>query len=337
MLVAVKNAGLNKHQTDPRLLATASGMNESVGADGGFAVGQDNVFNIRTQTYASGELLKRVHRHPVGRGKNGVSITQIADSSRADGQRHGGVQVYWVPEAGQKTPTRPTLRGPMTLKYKKLAALVRATDELLDDAPGLESYVNHALPDELRLVAERSILTGSGAGQPLGILNSNAVIEVAPEPGQSPSFSWTNVLDMWDRLPLWARPNAVWFINQSVERFIYQMYMPIGTGGIPVFLPADTSAGRLYPELMGRPVIPIEYAPRVGTKGDVLLADLSSYWWIDAGDVQSAKSIHVYFDTDETAFRFVWRVDGAPEWDTPYTPMDGGPTQAPVVVLGTRT
>jgi hypothetical protein len=41
----------------------------------------------------------------------------------------------------------------------------------------------------------------------------------------------------------------------------------------------------------------------------------------------------VYFVTDETAFRFVYRVDGQPNWNLPLTPKNGGPTLSPFVVL----
>jgi HK97 family phage major capsid protein len=90
---------------------------------------------------------------------------------------------------------------------------------------------------------------------------------------------------------------------------------------------------------MGRPVIPIEYAATLGTAGDIMLADLSQYVMIDKGAIQSATSIHVKFLYDETAFRFVYRVDGQPAWNAPLTPFKGGAgsTQSPFVVLATRS
>jgi len=57
---------------------------------------------------------------------------------------------------------------------------------------------------------------------------------------------------------------------------------------------------------------------------------------IEKGGMQTATSIHVAFLTDETLFRFVYRVDGAPKWNVPLTPNSGGPTQSPFVVLAAR-
>ena len=70
------------------------------------------------------------------------------------------------------------------------------------------------------------------------------------------------------------------------------------------------------------------------TSGDIILADLSQYIMIDKGGLQSASSIHFKFTTDETAFRFVFRVDGQPWWSTALIPFKGSSnTLSPFVVL----
>lgn len=46
------------------------------------------------------------------------------------------------------------------------------------------------------------------------------------------------------------------------------------------------------------------------TSGDIILADMNEYVLIDKGGIQSASSIHVSFTTDQSVFRFVYRVDG---------------------------
>jgi hypothetical protein len=54
---------------------------------------------------------------------------------------------------------------------------------------------------------------------------------------------------------------------------------------------------------------------------------------INKGGIEAASSIHVQFVTDETAFRFVYRMDGQPIWDTPVTPFQGSDTVSPFVAL----
>jgi HK97 family phage major capsid protein len=74
----------------------------------------------------------------------------------------------------------------------------------------------------------------------------------------------------------------------------------------------------------------------VGDQGDIMLADLREYQMIEKGGIQAASSIHVMFVYDETVFRFVYRVDGQPKWNSALTPKNGTTTVSPFVVLDAR-
>jgi len=333
-LQAVRLAALPGGRIDPRLLNIAPGMNESNPSDGGFLVAQDQVTTIRQRMYEQGQILSRVFNLPLGANSNGVKLMAIDETSRADGSRYGGITSYWLDEGGTKTASKPKFR-PMELNLKKVAALVRVTDELLADSVALEAWINRFLPLELKFKAEDAIVSGTGAGMPLGFLNSGAAIAVArTTPG---TVVYEDIVNMWSRFwaPSRMAPGAAWFVDQSVEPALFSMSLQIGAGGIPVYLPANGISQKPFSTLFGLPVIPAEYLSTMGTKGDIMLADLSQYTFIDKGDVQAASSIHVYFVTDETAFRFVYRCDGQPEWSAPLTPKNGGPTLSPIVVLAT--
>jgi HK97 family phage major capsid protein len=67
-------------------------------------------------------------------------------------------------------------------------------------------------------MTEDAIVEGTGAGQPLGILNSPALISVAKETGQAAAtIVKENVDKMWSRMWARARKNAIWLINQDIE------------------------------------------------------------------------------------------------------------------------
>jgi len=163
------------------------------------------------------------------------------------------------------------------------------------------------------------------------------VVSVAKEAGQAAATLVTaNIFKMWSRMWARSRSNAVWFINQDIEPQLMALDIPVGTGGMPVYLPQGGLSQSPFGTLLGRPVIPVEYAATLGTVGDICLADLSQYILIDKGGVEAASSIHVQFLTDETAFRFVYRVDGQPAWNAPLTPFKGTNTLSPFVSLATR-
>jgi hypothetical protein len=48
--------------------------------------------------------------------------------------------------------------------------------------------------------------------------------------------------------------------------------------------------------------------------------DPTMYWIIEKGGIQVAESIHVAFLTDQSVFRFTYRVNGAPVLKSKITP-----------------
>lgn len=316
--------------------AKQTGLNEGVGAAGGFLVDTDRNNSIMQRVYNVGDLLRRVDMVGISAGSNGMTFNAVAETSRADGARRGGIQAYWTAEAGTKIPSHPLFRQ-MELRLHKCVGLVYATDELLQDANALESWIMSNLPEELRFVVEDAIFNGTGVGQPFGILGSPALIAQAIVPAQAAAtIVGQNIMDMWSRLWAPSRRNAVWFIDQSIEPELYNMAMGVGTGGVALYQPAGGLSATPYATLMGRPVIATEYQATLGTQGDICLFDMSEYQMIEKGGIQTASSIHVAFLTDETLYRFVLRIDGQPKWNAVLTPNSGGPTQSPYVVLAAR-
>jgi len=322
-------------KADPRLKAPV-GLSEGQPSEGGFLVQTDFATTLLEKVYADSSVVSRVTRIPISANSNAIKIPAVSESSRADGSRFGGIRAYWAAEAGTKTASQPAFEQ-VSLELKKLVGLCYATDELLQDAPALESWIRMAFAKEFDFRITDAILNGNGAGKPLGIENAPCVISVAKEAGQAAdTVVYENIINMWARLYAPCRPNAVWLISQDIEPQLFSMALAIGTGGVPVYMPAGGISGVPYGTLMGRPVLPIEQCDNVGDVGDILLADLSQYIMIDKGGIQSASSIHVYFTTDQTAFRFVYRCDGQPWWKSALTPFNGGNTQSPFINLAAR-
>jgi len=323
---------------DSRLveIQAATGASETVGADGGFLVQKDIQTALLDTMWATSQLANRCRRIQIGPGSNGLKYNVVDETSRATGSRWGGVRVYWTAEAGQKTASRPKIK-PMEMSLQKLAGLLVATDELVDDATAFAQFADQAFSEEMAFTLDDAIIRGTGVGMPLGIINSGAVVSASAEGGQeADSFVAENVWGMYARLPARSLASAEWYINQALIPQIAQLQLAVGTGGVPLFIPAGGISQAPFGTLLGRPVNYIEQASAPGDLGDVILADLSEYLLIEKGGIDRASSIHVYFDTDETAFRWVWRVNGQPRWSAPVTPFKGTPTVSPFVTLAAR-
>lgn len=331
-LMAAYRAAMPGGKVDERLSTrAASGLNETTPSDGGFLVQQDFVTELLKRTYETGILASKVKKIPISTNANGMKINAIDEDSRANGSRWGGVQTYWEGEADELTASKPKFRQ-MELSLKKLTGLCYATDELLQDAAALEAVIRQAFAEEFGFKIDDAILSGSGEGEPLGILNSGAIVTVAKEASQTDIITVENLIKMWNRLWSRSRANAVWYINQELEPYLYTLKI----GDKPVYIPAGGLSEKPYGTLFGRPVVPIEQCSAAGEVGDIILADIGQYLLIDKGGIKSASSIHVRFLYDENVFRFIYRVDGKPIWTKPLTPYKGSATVSPFVTLAKR-
>ena len=338
-MAAVMHAGSPGGMVDPRLrIKAATGLGESVSSDGGFLVQQDFSTELLKEVFETGVLSSKCRRITISGNSNGIKIPGVDETSRAS-TRSGGIVAYWKDEAALKVATNPKFRM-IELNLKKLIGLCYATDELLGDATALEGFIKQAFIAEFGFQIDDAIINGTGAGQPLGVLNSAALVSVAKEAGQAKeTVIAQNVINMYSRLFATSRPNAVWLINQNIEPQLFTMSIAVGTGGIPIYMPAGGLSGQPYGTLLGRPVIAIEQAATLGTVGDILFGDFGNgYILAEKGGVQTDMSIHVQFLYDESVFRFVLRADGQPVRATALTPYKGGSsyTQNHFIALATR-
>jgi HK97 family phage major capsid protein len=337
-LVAVRRACAPGGYTDPRLLnRAASGLNEGTPSDGGFLVQTDFSSTILKEVWGNAVVPSRIQKIGISGNSNGLKMNGLDETSRADGSRAGGIQSYWAAEAAEKTASKPKFRK-IELSLNKLIGLCYATDELLDDAAALEGVISEGFREEFDYKITDAIINGTGAGQPLGIMNAGCLVTASAETGQlAATLVYENIVNMWARLKATSRMNSVWVINQDVEPQLHQMSLAVGTGGVPVYMPAGGASASPYSTLFARPVVPIEQCQTLGTTGDIILCDFSKYVGIDKGGLQANQSIHVRFVYDESVFRFVYRFDGQPVLASAITPANGTNTLSHFVALETRS
>ncbi len=338
--LAVRDACQPGKRPDDRLALitkAASGLGENTGADGGFLVPTEFVQSILQRVYAASNLLGMTDSYTVS--SNVIAFPRSGETSRANGSRWGGVRAYWQDEGDQGNATKAAF-GRLQLTLHKLFIMINASDELLSDAQGvaLEQYLFRVASEEINFVVSDAILNGSGAGQPAGILGSACLITVPEESSQTAATVNTqNVVKMWSRMWAPCRQNAVWLIHQDVEPQLQQMTLGTSGAQLAAYLPPGGLSANPYATMMGRPVVPIEWCSTLGTVGDIVLADLRHYVTATKGMIESAMSIHLRFDYDESVFRFIFRIDGAPWWTAPLTPYKGSNTQSCFVTLATRS
>ncbi len=320
---------------DPRLVANAptTASTEGTGADGGWAVPPDFRSSIIVKVMGEESLVARTDRQT----SSSNSLTLPIDET-SPWQTSGGIQAAWENELAQANQSKLAL-SQVTLRLNKLTALIPVTEELMEDASALTSYIATKTPQKFDFKLQDAILNGTGAGQPTGILASNALVTVAKESGQAAdTIVFANIVNMWARMYAPCRRNAVWLINQDIEPQLLSMAFP-GTGtAVPVYLPPGGLSGQPYGSLMGRPVIPVQACDTLGDLGDIVLADLTQYMTVTKTQgLRQDVSMHLWFDYDTLAFRFILRFAGMPWWNAAITPKNSANTLSCFVTLAARS
>lgn len=330
---------------DPRLVAVndwakvqavAGGLNETVGSEGGFAIQTDYSERLMAKIDTEAVLWPAAEEIPLSPESNGTKINLIDESSRATGSRWGGVQVYWEAEATATTATKPKLY-PLELTLQKLFGLAYRTNEIGQDWTASGAILERAFTSEMAFSLDDAAVRGTGAGRPMGYLNAACLVTVSKESGQvADTVLSENIFKMFARMPARSKRRANWYINGDLWPQIFQLHQVIGTGGSPLFIPTGALGDAPGGTILGRPVIEIEQASAPGDVGDIGFIDMGEYLRISKAGIQAASSLHVEFLTDQEAFRWTLRTNGAPGWKTSVTPYKGSLARSPFVVLEAR-
>jgi len=333
--MAVRNGSIRGGELDQRLLKNAATTysSEGVGADGGFLVPPEYRQAIMETVMAESSLLGRTDQ--LTSSSNTLVLPKDENTSW---DSTNGVQAAWEGEADTLSQSKVALKAD-SVRLNKLTSLVPVTEELNEDASALDSYLRRKVPEKFDYKVNDAIVNGTGAGMPLGIMSSGALITASKESGQTAStIVFENIVNMWARMYAPYRQNAVWLINQDIEPQLLSMGFPTAATAVPVYLPPGGLSAAPYGTLMGKPVIPIESCQTLGTAGDIILADLSQYMTaMKTGGIRTDVSMHLYFDQDVLAYRFIMRVAGQPWRDNTISPANGSNTRSAFINLETRS
>jgi len=248
----------------------------------------------------------------------------------------GGIQAYWTPESGTFTQTEPTF-GQVRLDAGKLMGGTRVTNELIRDSViSLEAILNRLFAQAIAYFEDDAFINGVGAGQPIGILNADAMVTVSKETGQAATtIVWENIVKMYSRMLPSSLGNSIWYGHNDIFPQLATMSLNVGTGGSAIWINQGVSGPPAT--ILGRPLFLTEKAQTLGTAGDLVLVDPSYYLIGDRQNLEVASSMHTRFNTDETEWRFIERLTGKPWIDSALTPRNGSNTVSPFVNLATRS
>lgn len=308
--------------------AAGSGQVTNVFSDGGAFVQTDFATDIIDKGFNNSVLLPKTQRRTLSGNSNSIEIAGIDEDSRATGSRYGGVRVYTKAELEQYTESKAKFNN-IELKLNKLTGLLFLSDEALEDASFLEAEVSQLFEMEYAFKIQDLLIRGSGAGEPLGILNAGCLVTQAKTAGQTADTITTlNISQMKAR----AVGNAQFYANRDTIPQLDALFKTTGDNDSKIFKQTSINSGILD----GVPIDFIEQAETLGDKGDIILADFAAYVTIMKGGIKKAESMHLKFDYGQKAIRWTLRFDGQPRWKSALTPYKGSNTTSPFITLAER-
>lgn len=332
----VRNVSAEALAAKTEITKLQNAMGSTVPSDGGFLIPEvlrSELLRVALETAVVRPLARVIPMESLT-----VPFPTIDSTSNASSV-HGGIVGYWTEEGGALTDSSPTF-GRVNLTAKKLTVYSEVPNELFQDSLiSLQAFMDQAYPEAVSWFEDVAFISGTGVGEPLGVLNSTAAISITEESGQAAgTILWENIVKMYSRMLPSSINRAVWVAHIDTFPQLATMSLAIGTGGSAVWLGDATHSGVDSPpmRILGRPVIFTEKVSSVGTVGDINFIDFGYYLIGDRQSMQADTSSEYKFGNDKTAMRVIERVDGQPWIKNAITPQTGSNTMSPFVKIETR-
>ncbi len=328
-----EQGGYQIDDKEAKLTRLRNAFSEKVPKEGGFLVPETLRANLLKISLETSVVRSRARVVPMESLR--VPFPMI-DSTSNVSSVYGGIVAYWTEESGTLTESAPSW-GRLVLEAKKLTLYAQVPSELASDSiSSFAVFFDELFPEAIAFEEDDKFINGTGAGEPLGFLNGDAVISQTKESGQSAdTIVWENLVKMYSRMLPSSVGRAVWVVSHDTFAELATMALSVGTGGSAIWINDGTATPRL--SILGRPVIQTEKVPKLGDAGDVNFVDFGFYLIGDRQVMSARQSEHYAFKTDEIAYRIIQRLDGTPWVQSAMTPKNGGATVSPFVSLAART
>ena len=312
-------------------LKTAGHMETGDDSQGGFVVPEiwaEGIYNAALEN-----AIVRPRATVLNASSDSLKVRKLVETDRSS-NIFGGISFTWKAEAEDKegAVSKPAL-GLLELTPHKLVGSVFVSNELEDDYGKFGEFMQLSFGRALHFIEDDRFLWGTGANQPLGIMNAGALI--TPARAGAGQVVYEDLTGMMSRLLPDSWNRAVWIINPDV------INEWLSSDGVEANVRNVIDVNEHM--LLGFPYIVSEKAETLGTQGDVILADFGAGHYVIADrEIRVEASRHYDsgsygFTTDETFWRVVLRVDGQPLMTAAITPYRGADTLSAFVALADYT
>lgn len=243
----------------------------------------------------------------------GQRITK-SDSMGAPSLDADPADADWTTELQTGSEDSTMALGKRELTPHPLAKRIKVSNKLLRiSAIPVEDLVRQRLAYKVAIPQEKAYLTGSGAGQPLGVFTASAqgisTSRDVSTGNTATSIQFDGLFEAKYTLKGQYWKNAVWFFHRDALKQVAKLK---DGDGQYIWEPAVQSG---QPDrLLGFPFKMSEYAPNTFTTGLYagILGDFRHYWYVDSLDMTIQRLVELYAETNQTGFIIRYEGDGMP-------------------------
>lgn len=277
---------------------TADVLSVGVSADGGYTVPDEFADSI-VEGLKEENVIRRLAT-TINTNSGTFKIPTAGDEAQAT----------WVDESGAYTQTDVSF-GQVTLSHHKLGAVIKATEELLNDSAfDMEDYIRRALIRSIGVGEEEAFINGTGVSpqtdRPTGVIaGASGTLTL----GTAGTIKADDIINLIYSLAAPYRKKAVFLTNDAILATVRKLK---DGNGVYMWQPALTQG---EPDrLMGYPIETSPQYPTIGatagTYVPMLFGDFSWYY-IAQRKAMSIKVLNeLYAINGQVGFLVSERVDG---------------------------
>lgn len=219
----------------------------------------------------------------------------------------------WTSELATGSEDSTMSFGKRELRPYPLAKRIKISKKLLRSVPSVETLVRNRLAYKFAITHEKAFLTGSGAGQPLGVFtastNGISTSRDVSSGNTSTSIQFDGLINAKYSIKQAYWPRLRWLFHRDGQKQIAKLKDNEG-----LYLWRENVRVGEPDTVLGVPAFMSEYAPSTFTTGLYvgIIGDFSNYWIVDALTLEFQMLMELYAETNQVGLIGRMETDAQP-------------------------
>lgn len=219
----------------------------------------------------------------------------------------------WTSELATGSEDSTMSFGKRELRPYPLAKRIKISKKLLRSVPSVETLVRNRLSYKFGITHEKAFLTGSGAGQPLGVFTAHAngisTSRDVSTGNTDTSIQFDGLINAKYSIKQAYWPRLRWLFHRDGQKQVAKLKDNEG-----LYLWRENVRVGEPDTVLGVPAFMSEYAPATFTTGLYvgIIGDFSNYWIVDALTLEFQMLMELYAETNQVGLIGRMETDAQP-------------------------